>query len=208
MKLKDYIKDMIMLVGVVVVVFFAIGIISAFVSGMSSSSNEKTDTWTPTPTPTPPPYSIKFNKGVEAYNQGINLFNDAVNTSSNTKSYSTTIAKAEIAKSFYDDAHFYFNSALGEAASENKLKRADALAKSADYYSKGIEEMVSAYRMYDETNNNLESSIGEAALSLLVGRVPDLSKLQGSPEAKIKMEKALTYFKLGQEYANTANEIV
>ena len=206
MKLNDVINNIIMTVGVIVVVFFAIGIISAFVSGMSSSSNEKSNTLSPTLTP--PPYTVEFNKGVGAYNQGINLFNDAVNASRNTESYSTTIAKAEIAKGFYDYAHFYFNSALGEQASENELKKADALAKSANYYSKGIGELVSAYRMYDETNTNLKSSIGEAALSLIVGKVPDLSKLQGNPEAKIKMEKARTYFKLGKEYADTANELV
>lgn len=204
MGIKEYLKNVFMLTGVVVVALIVIAVIAAFVQGMGAPKSTKTVDSTVVVTVTPSQFMIKYNKGVDAYNQAVGLFNGANNASLN---YPARIAKAEIAKGFYDEAKFDFSSSLSEPASENRLKKADYLAKASDYYSKGIDELVAVYRANEKMNTESSGAAVQGVVSLLMGRVPDLSTFQGDPESKIRLEKAKTYFGLAKDYANKADAI-
>lgn len=204
MDIQKHLKNALMFVGVAVALFLILVVVVAFLYGMTQPTKKYTAT-AGNPVSIPSQFEVKFNKGVEAFNQGGDLLRESFNASLNTKTYSISIAKAEVAKGFYDEAKISFSSSLNEKATENQLKKADYLVKSSDYYSKGIDEYVTAYRMFENKNAATSTDIVQAGFAIVMGRVPDLSKFQDDPEARIRLEKAKTYFDLARDSLSASN---
>lgn len=204
MKVELNFKNLLIGIGIIFILLVITSAISGYLYGVSVTEKKiAPDTWNPNFNLSP--FEVKFYKGVEAYNQGGDLLFESFNLSQNPLSHSASIAKAEVAKGFYDDAKFSFSSSLSEKSTDKQLRRADYLSKSADYYSRGIDEYTTAYRMFENKNQITSNNIVQAGVSLVKGQSPDFSKFNEDPEVKIKLEKARTYFDLARDYGGKAN---
>lgn len=204
MKVELNVKNLLIGIVIIFILLVITSAISGFLYGVSVTEKKTTpDTWNPSFKISP--FEDKFYKGVEDYNEGGDLLFESFNLSQNPLSHSASIAKAEVAKGFYDDAKFSFSSSLSEKATDKQLRRADYLSKSADFYSRGIDEYTTAYRMFEDKNQITSNNIVQAGLSLVKGQTADFSKFNDDPEVKIKLAKAKTYFDLAREYGSKAN---